>query len=61
MDRTSAIAGALTDAQQATGAARTTALRKLAAELDHDATTASDAKRVRALASVVKRMETAPR
>jgi hypothetical protein len=51
----------LNGAQHATGAARTAALRKLATELDHDVTTASDAKRVHALASVVKRMETTAR
>jgi hypothetical protein len=34
------------------------ALKTLAGQLDHDAASASDAKRVNALATVVKRLET---
>ena len=52
--RTSAISSALRSAEQSSGAARATALRKLAADLDRDASRASDATRVRALSSVVK-------
>ncbi|MFL5575696.1 MAG: LVIVD repeat-containing protein [Gemmatimonadaceae bacterium] len=57
--RTSAIARALTAAERASGAARARALGKLAAELDRDARGASDAPRVRALATVVKGLERA--
>lgn len=57
--RTSAISSALKSAEQRSGAARATALRKLAADLDHDASSASDAARVRALSSVVKGLENA--
>jgi hypothetical protein len=56
--RTSAIAAALDHAEHASGAARVAALRKLATQLDHDAATASDVPRVRALAKVVKGLET---
>jgi LVIVD repeat len=55
--RTTAIASALTKAEQAKGAARTVVLQRLAADLNRDAQSASDAPRVRALASVVVRME----
>jgi len=57
--RTSAISSALKSAEQRSGAARAAALRKLAADLDRDATSASDAARVRALSSVVKGLENA--
>jgi hypothetical protein len=57
--RTSAISSALRSAEQLNGAARATALRKLAADLDRDASSASDAARVRALSSVVKGLEKA--
>ena len=57
--RTTAISAALKNAEAKTGAARATALRSLATELDRDAAAASDAKRVHALSSIVKRMETA--
>ena len=58
-DRTTAIASALDDAEKASGAARNSALEKLATELDNDAKTASDTARVKALADVVKGLETA--
>ncbi|MEO7217729.1 MAG: hypothetical protein ABI026_06005, partial [Gemmatimonadaceae bacterium] len=57
--RTTAISAALKSAEAKTGAARATALKSLATELDRDAPTASDAKRVHELAIVVKRMENA--
>jgi hypothetical protein len=57
--RTSAISGALRSAEQLNGAARATALRKLAADLDRDVSSASDVARVRALSSVVKGLEKA--
>lgn len=57
--RTSAIRSALNSAEQANGSRRTATLRKLASELDRDARSASDAPRVRALASVVKQLEAA--
>jgi len=56
-DRTTAIANALDDAEKASGAARNSALEKLATELDNDAKTASDTARVKALADVVKGLE----
>jgi hypothetical protein len=55
--RTSAIATALTSAEKLKAAARASALRTLAGELDRDATSASDATRVRALAGVVRGLE----
>lgn len=55
--RTSAIASALKSAEQMSGARRAGALRTLAGELDHDAASATDTARVRALAGVVKGME----
>ncbi|MBX6332385.1 MAG: hypothetical protein IRY91_11110 [Gemmatimonadaceae bacterium] len=59
--RTSAITSALNSAEHASGAARRRTLEKLAAELDRDAQSASDAKRVRALADVVRGLERAAR
>ncbi|HSU97541.1 MAG TPA: hypothetical protein VLI40_09940, partial [Gemmatimonadaceae bacterium] len=56
--RTTAITTALKSAEQMSGAKRSAALRTLAGQLDHDATSASDAKRVRALAAVVQGLET---
>jgi hypothetical protein len=58
--RTSAIGAALTRAEQAKGAARASALQQLAASLDRDAKTASDAPRVRALAKVVRGLAVSP-
>ncbi len=55
--RTTAISAALKSAEQMSGTRRSGALKSLAAELDHDAAAASDAPRVRALASVVKELE----
>jgi hypothetical protein len=55
--RTTAIAGALKNAEHMSGAARTSALKSLATSLDHDAANASDATRVRLLAGVVKGLE----
>ncbi|HEY7876781.1 MAG TPA: hypothetical protein VIC55_01070, partial [Gemmatimonadaceae bacterium] len=57
--RTSAITSALNGAEQASGAKRVSALKKLEGELNRDAKGASDAARVRALASVVKGLESA--
>jgi hypothetical protein len=57
--RTSAIESALKNAEGMSGAKRTAALKKLAGELDHDAASASDAARVRALAKVVRGLESA--
>jgi len=56
--RTTAIMTALKSAERMRGAKRTAALKTLAGELDHDASGASDATRVHALAAVVKRLET---
>ncbi len=56
--RTTAIMTALKSAERMSGAKRTAALKTLAGELDHDASGASDARRVHALAAVVKRLET---
>jgi hypothetical protein len=56
--RTTAISAALKSAEARKGASRAAALKSLAAELDHDAASASDATRVRALAGIVRRMET---
>lgn len=55
--RTTAIAGALRNAEHMSGAARTSALKSLATSLDHDAANATDATRVRLLAGVVKGLE----
>jgi hypothetical protein len=52
--RTSAIAGQLNAAEQASGAARRTALTALAAQLDGDASGARDGARVRAMAAAVR-------
>jgi hypothetical protein len=52
--RTSAIAAQLTAAEQATGAARRSALTALATQLDGDAGGAADAGRVRAMAAAVR-------
>jgi hypothetical protein len=52
--RTSAIAGQLNAAEQATGAARRSALTALATQLDGDAAGARDAARVRAMAAAVR-------
>ncbi len=52
--RTSAIRTALADAEGMTGAKRSAALNKLAAELDRDARGASDTARVKDLARVVR-------
>jgi hypothetical protein len=57
--RTSAIESALKSAEQANGAERSSALEKLAGELDHDAQGASDTARVQALANVVREMAAA--
>ncbi len=55
--RTSIISSALRSAERLSGTARVAALRKLASDLDRDASNAGDATRVRALSSVVKRLE----
>jgi hypothetical protein len=52
--RRNAIAAALNNAERARGAARRDQLNRLAAQLDRDAGTASDAARVRALAAAVR-------
>ena len=52
--RTSAIGSALKSAEQMSGAKRASALNTLAGQLDRDATGASDATRVHALADVVR-------
>lgn len=57
--RTSAISSALNSAEHMSGTARANALKTLAGQLDSDATSASDARRVRALANVVKGLESA--
>ena len=54
--RLSAISSALTGAESARGAARASALRTLAAQLDTDAAGSSDSARVKALAEVVRRI-----
>jgi hypothetical protein len=56
-DRTSAISAALKSAESKSGAARASALRSLATQLDKDAAGSSDATRVRALADVVRRIK----
>ncbi len=55
-DRTSSIMSALNSAEHMSGSARAGALRTLATQLDRDASNASDATRVRELASVVRRL-----
>jgi hypothetical protein len=57
--RTSAIDGALTAAEQKTGAARAAALNALAAEVAKDVTGASDSARVRAMAGEIRRLAAA--
>ncbi|MEO7102780.1 MAG: hypothetical protein ABI311_05395 [Gemmatimonadaceae bacterium] len=57
--RTTAITNALKSAEKMSGAARAAALKTLGTELDRDASGASDATRVRALATVVKGLESA--
>jgi hypothetical protein len=57
--RTSAIAGALKNAEHMSGASRANALKALAGELHHDVMSAHDATRVQALADVVTRLENA--
>jgi len=57
--RTTAIESELKSAEGMSGSKRTAALKKLAGELDRDASGASDAVRVRALAGVVKGLESA--
>ena len=54
--RLSAISSALKSAESASGSARASALRTLAASLDKDATSSSDAAKVKALAEVVRRI-----
>jgi hypothetical protein len=55
--RTTAITTALKGAEQMSGAKRSAALKTLAGQLDQDVASARDAKRVRALATVVKELE----
>jgi hypothetical protein len=59
--RTSAIAAALDRAEQASGAARRTALTQLAAQLDGDARRAADGVRVRLLGGAVRDLANAAR
>jgi hypothetical protein len=56
-DQTSAISSALDRAEQASGVQRASELKRLAAQLGTDASTASDAQRVSALQGVIRRME----
>ena len=60
-DRTSAISTALAGAEKLSGGARSTALTQLAAQLDADAQSSSDATRVRALTTVVRDLASAAR
>ncbi|MBM4195291.1 MAG: hypothetical protein FJ202_13085 [Gemmatimonadetes bacterium] len=55
-ERTSAISVALDAAEQRTGAARSSALTALAAQVDRDANGARDAARVRAMAGEIRRL-----
>ena len=55
-DRIATVRDALGRAEHASGDARRTALTQLATQLDSDASSASDEKRVRALATVVKEL-----
>lgn len=57
--RTSAIDGALTAAERATGAARRDALNRLATALDGDAARSADADRVHAMAAAVRKLAAA--
>lgn len=57
--RTTAITNALRSAEKLSGTARAAALKTLAGQLDRDASGASDAARVRALATVVRGLESA--
>ena len=59
--RLSAIATALNNAERASGSARRDQLNRLAAELDRDASGASDAARVRAMAAAVRDLAQASR
>jgi hypothetical protein len=59
--RRSAIATALDNAEKASGAARKNALTKLAGELGKDASSSSDAVRVKAMAAAVKDLANATR
>ena len=54
--RTMAISAALKGAEQASGARRASALKKLASDLDRDAAGAGDTARVRELAGVVRKL-----
>ena len=58
-ERTTAIDGALTVAEKRTGAARGAALRRLAAQVDRDATGAKDGERVRAMSAAIKSLAAA--
>jgi hypothetical protein len=58
-DRTAAINKALDNAEKQTGAARKASLTKLAGEVDKDVTGAKDQKRVKALASEIRRLAAA--
>jgi hypothetical protein len=53
-DRATAIAGSLNQAEKMSGQQRTTALNTLATQLDGDAQTATDAARVKAMATAVR-------
>ena len=55
--RTTAISAELKRAESASGAARASALQRLAGQLDSDAAGSSDATRVKALADVVRRIK----
>jgi hypothetical protein len=59
--RVTAVRTALTNAEQASGAARRTALTSLASSLDGDARGSSDAAKVTKLATAVKDLATASR
>jgi hypothetical protein len=58
-DRTAAIAKALDDAEQQSGAARARALTKLATQVDGDVKGASDSQRVKTLAAEIRRLAAA--
>ena len=58
-DRTTAIDKALEAAEQQSGAARASALRKLASQVDGDVTGASDPQRVRTMAAEIRRLAAA--
>ena len=60
-DRTTAIGKALDAAEQQTGAARARSLTKLAAQVDADAKGATDAPRVKTMASEIRRLAAAPK